>query len=647
MIRPLTPETLAYGLSTVSDPQVSPDGTRIVYALHTIDPPTKQSRCQVWLCGIDGGQPCPVTPAEECAGGARWSPDGTRIAVTSARARGSAIVVSTAGSAGTAQEITHHAQPIGDLAWSPDGRRVAYTTLYDPANPDEQTPPAGGAPPVRVTRRIDYKDDARGYLNDTRTHVFVVDVASGACYRVTTALVDHACPQWSPDGRWLTVQAPTQPETGARLLLIGVGSGEAQVISPDNCPIQQWAWSPTGDRVIYAGDPGHTFQPDYFLYDVASGTTRRLTDDLSSLPVAAAWGPPSQPVWLDERQVLVHSIRAGASGLEVIDIETGSIELVQRWQARHMGLSVDRAGRYVVQAQTTLTSTGEISVYDRETATTRTITAYGTPVLAAQPAAQWERFLVRRGEFTIEAWLLKPPDFDPDRRYPVILDVHGGPTADYGYGFMAHQQCLATHGFLVVYANPRGSSSYGRRFARQVIGDWGGEDYRDLMAVVDAVLERPYAAPERTGIFGFSYGGYMTAWTISQTHRFKAAVCGEPFFDLESAYGTSMNGHGGIAAHAGGAPHERREWYAAHSPSTFAHWTRTPTLIIQGEADEICPIGQAEQMFVTLKKAGCDVEFARYPGGSHMFFAFGPPEHRADFLARTLAWFKKHLGEPV
>ena len=646
-VRPqsFSPQLLAYGLTSPSDPQVSPDGTRIVYTLTSVDSDTKRPRSQIWLCSIDGSHPRLLTSPDEYVNGARWAPDGTQIACTAVRGDGSAIVVLMPDGAGGTREITRHAHMIGDLAWSPNGEEIAYTTLYDPQNPGEEERPDDAAPKVRVTRQLDYKQDGRGFLGDVRTHVFVVETANGVRRRVTADQVDHDASQWSPDGRWLAVHAPKAPGSGSHLILIDIDTGETRPVSPDACLIEQSAWSRSGDRIVYAGDPRHCFQLDYFVYDVTSGATQRITDELPSLPVAAQ-GTFSQPVWLSNQQMLIHTIRAGASQLELLDLGSGQTELVYRWQARCAGLSVDRSGRYVVQAQTSHTIISEISVYDRQTDRARTITAYGAPVLATHPAARWERLEVSRGEFTIEAWLLLPPDFDPGKRYPLILDVHGGPTANYGYWFMAHQQCLATNGFLVVYANPRGSSSYGGHFARQVLQDWGGEDYRDLLAVVDAVLERAYADAERTGIFGFSYGGYMTAWAISQSDRFQAAVCGEPFFDLESAYGTSVNGCG-IALHAGGPPHERREWYAVHSPSTFAHQTRTPTLILQGEADEICPIGQSEQMFVTLKQVCCEVELVCYPGGSHMFFAAGPPEHRADFLARTLAWFKRYLGEPV
>jgi dipeptidyl aminopeptidase/acylaminoacyl peptidase len=204
---------------------------------------------------------------------------------------------------------------------------------------------------------------------------------------------------------------------------------------------------------------------------------------------------------------------------------------------------------------------------------------------------------------------------------------------------------LAAGGFLVVFANPRGSGSYGRRFAGLVFGDWGGEDFQDLMAVVDAVLERPYADPDRMGIFGYSYGGYMTSWTIGHSDRFRAAVVGSPCFDLESQWGTSDIGYAWDDVQWGGPPSERAEWYRERSPSSFIHRARTPTLVIQGEADDRCAVGQGHQLYTALQDVGCVAELALYPGASHLFFVTPDwrPSQRADFLARTLGWFRDHL----
>ena len=649
MIRPLSPETLVYDLKAASEPQVSPDGRRILYALVGANRETKKVGSQLWWCGVDGSDPRQLTWGGERSGGGRWSPDGGQIAFVSDRVgekRSGLFLLPLDG--GEAREVTRHGRAIGDLAWSPDGRTLAYTTVFDPENPDETPLPEGAAPRVRVTRRLDYKQDNRGYLNDARPQVWVVDVASGERRMLTREPIDHNGPRWSPDGRAIAVQVPNRNGMCSQLGLVDVATGATELIGPEQGVVGVWSWSPTGERLLFGGEPERTWQLDWFLLDVASREVSRLTDDLPVLPDAGfpTVLPPSQPVWLDERRVLFHGLRAGASGLYALDVETGDVEQEHGWEATHTGCSVDAANRYVVQGKSSLSDIGEVSVYDRETGSATVVTALNAAVFGGAPPAAWERFEVRRDRFTTEVLLLKPPDFDPARRYPVILDVHGGPNSYHGHRFIPLQHLLATNGFLVVVPNPRGSGTYGREFTQQVIGDWGGEDYQDLMATVDAVLDRSDVDPDRLGIFGYSYGGYMTAWTIGQTDRFQAAVCGAPVFNLVSFYGTSDIGHAFGRLQWGGSPREVAEWCAARSPSTFAHRARTPTLIVHGEADDRCPIGQGEEMFVALCDAGCEVEFVRYPGGAHPFMSVGPPAHREDLLRRVLAWFTRHLGEP-
>jgi dipeptidyl aminopeptidase/acylaminoacyl peptidase len=641
---PLSPDILIYDLAGASDPQVSPDGARLLYTVGKTDAESKKALSQVWCARIDGSEPRQLTTGGERSNGARWSPDGKTIAFVSDRGKGRAIFLLPIDG-GEARELTRHAQAIGDLAWAPDGQTIAYTTSVDPANPDEKEPEPGAAPRVRVTRRIDYKQDNRGYLGDTRLQVFVVDAASGRRRQVTRAAVDHNHPQWSPDGRTIAVRIPNRNEMAEQLGLVDVASGETKLVGPVDGTVAAWSWSPEGDRIVFAGDTTNTWQSDFFVYDVARDEIRRITDDLRPLPDAGfrTVAPPSQPVWLDARHVLFHGFQAGSSGLFRLDVESGDVETVQRWEATHGAPSLDAAHRYAAQARSSLDEVGEILVHDLATDESRVVTRQNADLLAEHQPARWEKLSIERAGLIVEAWLLFPPDFDSTKRYPLVLDVHGGPNGHYGYAFNNVQQCLATNGFLVLFANPRGSSSYGRDFTQRVIHDWGGEDYRDLMALVDAVSGRPYVDRQRQGIYGYSYGGYMTAWTIGQTDRFKAAVCGAPCFDLESMYGTSDIGHSFGDLQWGGPPHANESWYRAHSPSTYAHRATTPTLIVHGEADDRCPIGQSEQMFVSLLKAGCDVEFARYPGASHLFLRGGPADHRADYLRRVLGWFQGHL----
>jgi len=639
MTKPLTPDVLAYGLVTAADPQVSPDGSRILYVVRSVDAETHRVGGVLWQCDIDGANAMVVPGLRQGARAARWSPDGKRIAYVARAEKGTGLYVAdgVATDAGSSQELTAHAGEIGDITWSPDGSQIAYITEYDPENPDETPLKPGAAPKVRVTRRMDYKMDGRGWLGDARDHIFVIGAKGGTRRRITTELVDHHAPKWSPDGQTIATTAGKIDGGRPNLVLVDVASGEAKRCGAKEEAVGVYAWSPKGDTIIQVGATGHTFENDFYLYDVKAGTRARLTQDNESVP--------SDAVWLDEGRVLVHAMWHGGSVLEILDVGTKKVERSALFEGRHAGMSVDRARRVVAQGRMSLESYGELCVYDLGKRELRTITSYSAAVLAERPAARWERFDVQR-DLTIEAWLLLPPDFDPKKRYPVILDTHGGPTANYGYGFMAHQQCFATNGFIVVYANPRGSDSYGPSFAREIILEWGNEDFKDYLAVCDELASRPYVDPDRMGIFGISYGGYMTSWAIGQTDRFKAAVCGEPMFDLESDWGTSDVSFNGLEIFGGGPPHARREWFDAHSPSSFAHRVTTPTLVFSGEADDRCPIGQSEQMFIALRKAGVETEFARYPGGSHMFFAFGHPDHRADWLARTLRWFTDHLAGP-
>jgi dipeptidyl aminopeptidase/acylaminoacyl peptidase len=634
----LDPDVLVYGTELPLDPQLSPDGTRVLYRLVIADREADEARSHLMTSAWDGSERRQLTDVGHLDVMGRWSPDGSQVAFVSDRAETQGIFVVPAGG-GEARELVRHRSPIAGLAWSPDGTRIAYTCRFDPANPDEAVEDRRGST-VRVARRRDYKLDGVGFIGEARSQVFVVDLATGGRRRLTGGPQDHALPRWSPDGRRLAAMAGAPFR--ARLALIDAESGRSVQVGPEGGQLPLWAWSPSGERLLLAADPGRSSQLDFYLYDVATGETSRLTDDpgvnphVGGLPVPQ---PPSMPVWLDERAVVFSGVRGGACGLYRLDCDSGQVEMIHGWRAVNLSVSADRSGRRFALAQSSLEQVIEIVTLDSETGQATAIAGSG------QGGASWERFDVSREGQKVEAWLLLPPGFDPSHRYPVVLDVHGGPNSWYGYGFVPHQQVLAAGGFLVVFANPRGSGSYGRRFASLVFRDWGGEDFRDLMAVVDAVLERPYVDPQRVGIFGYSYGGYMTSWAIGNTDRFCAAVVGAPCFDLESQWGTSDIGYAWDDVQWGGPPAERPDWFREHSPSTFVHRTRTPTLVLQGEADDRCPVGQGHQLYTALQEVGCTAELALYPGASHLFFVSldGRPSQRADFLARTLGWFHDHL----
>jgi len=643
----LTPEHAIYDLRTAATPRISPNGKRIAFVLGETSRETDKPSSHIWIIDPDGANARQLTRTGTSHSSPAWSPDGQTLAFVSQRdgAKPNAICLLPMDG-GEARELVRHRAMPGSLAWSPDGSTLACTLPVDPENPREEERAKDAPPPVRVVRRIDYKQDNRGFLNDTRMQVMLVSAENGEIRQLTREAVDHTEPQWSPDGRTIAAKVSNRNGMHSQLALVDVATGAVEVVGPEDGVLATWAWSWDGSFILFDGEDRNIAYTDYFRYDLASGERRRLTDDLpfsseSGFPTISS---PAQPVWLDDRIALVHGIEHGASGLWTIDSESGDVAEVVQWEATHAGLSTDLSANLIVQAWSSLEGTGELAVFDRAAGETRIITSFNEAFFAETPPAKWEAFSIQRGGEMIEAWLFMPHDFDPTGSYPVVLDVHGGPHGNYGYSFNLGAQVMADAGMLVVASNPRGSGTYGRHFANLVRGDWGGEDWLDLLAVLDEVLERPYADADRTGIYGYSYGGYMTSWAIGQTDRFKAAVCGAPVFDMESFYGTSDIGHDFGEEQWGGTPQERMAWMIERSPATYAHKAKTPTLIVHGEADERCPIGQGEQMFVALKKTGVDVEFVRYPGGSHLMLRGGPVSHRIDYYTRVSDWLRKYLA---
>lgn len=642
----LTPHQIIYDIVTAGDPQISPDGKRLLFTKSWAEPNEVDSLSALWIADADGANQQLFTGEGKRSSQARWSPDGMRVAFVSNRgAYGSAVFVIPADG-GEATELARHRGGIGGLVWSPDGTTLAYTASFDPDDPDGKGPNENIAPKVRVVRRSDYKQDVRGFLNDVRQQIWLVDADGRGKRKLTSELVDFETPQWSPDGKTIAAKIPLRNQMGGQLALIDSTTGQVTRIGPDEGSLGIWSWSPDGTKILCAGDTRPTWQYDFFLYDVAAGTIERLTEDLPVQPDAgfANVSPPSQPVWFDDRTVLFHATRAGSSGLYRFDIETAELQVVQDFDAVHAGLAFDRTNGMVYQSASGFDGTGRIVQIKLASGAVKNIIDPNAVFFADISLPEWEKFTVRRGKYDIDAWLLKPVDFDPAQRYPLVIDIHGGPNSWYGPAFSNVQQALASAGFAVVFSNPRGSGSYGREFTQQVLRDWGGEDYLDLMAVVDKTIEQPWIDRERLGVYGYSYGGFMTSWIIGHTDRFDGAVIGAPVVDLVSFYGTADIGYFFGPEQMGGRPDENPEEYRFRSPITYLTKDRKipPVLILHGEADERVPIGQGEQLFMTLQQNGAEVEFVRYPDGSHSSLTrIGYPAHRKDFLERLVGWMER------
>lgn len=631
------PKDILFGLKTAVDPQLSPDGEWVVYGVGSIDAEKAKRGSQLWLSKRDGSELRQLTHQGTNNSGARWSQDGSAIAFVSNRDTDLALfVLDRAG--GDPRKLVTHRNGIATIEWSPDGGKIAYTVVIDPESPDTEKVDKEAPAPIKVSKRIDDRFDTRGWLGDKRAQIAVYDLASSEEKLLTSDPYDHGMPRWSPDGKQLAITHNTGTGMFAKLEVIDVASGDIRELMEGNGSLGGYSWSADGEKLLVTADLDFEQNGQLYLVDVKTGGRDKLTD-LQESPGS------SHPVWIDDRRALYAMDFKARSGIYAFDVETREVTELKRADGQAQSFSADASARYVAQVVNTFDQSGEVEIFDRETGESTAITSLNKELLEQFPPAQWERIAVERNGYEIEGWIAKPADFDPAKRYPMVLDIHGGPNGAYFPAWNSVQQIQAGNDIVVLFSNPRGSSTYGGAFTRAVTKDWGGEDYLDLMAITDAAIELPYIDAERIGVYGYSYGGYMSSWVIGHTDRFKAAAIGAPAVDLLSMFGTSDISWFWGAYQWGGDPWDQFDWYVERSPITHAHKATTPSLILQAEGDIRCPIGQGEMLFAVLQKQGIESEFVRYPGGDHLFFRSGEPTYSVDFHERIVAWFKKHLGD--
>ena len=340
--------------------------------------------------------------------------------------------------------------------------------------------------------------------------------------------------------------------------------------------------------------------------------------------------------WTDDGRILFQGDSKGESFVCQVQATGGPVEPIAGGGVEMERMVVDAENSTAAVRVLPQSSLSNVSTVDLATGEMTRVTDYNEAYFGQHPSGVMEKFTITRSGFDVESRLILPPDFDESQRYPLVLDIHGGPQGRFTDAFRLDHQVLATAGYLVLGVNPRGSSSYGNDFAEAVFQDWGGEDYRDIMDAVDEVCSRVYVDETRLGVGGFSYGGYMSAWIVGHETRFKAAVVGAPCTNLVSLYGTSDEGVSFGDPHFGGPASENMAAFIERSPITYTGAVETPVLLMHGEADTTCPIGQSEEYFVALKRLGKNVEFVRFPGCNHFFRTSGAPRMRQEYLERSL-----------
>jgi dipeptidyl aminopeptidase/acylaminoacyl peptidase len=639
-------------------PRVSPDGSQVAFVVTRVDAETNRYRGQVWVAPFDGSRPAePFTSGEHADGNPAWSPDGRRLAFTSQRGTDDAkkvtLHVAPVGSGGETVTLATFSEAVTHLSWSPDGRHLAFVTRVRDADYDVDDPKR--RPPRRVTRFFSRLDN-EGWTFDRPNHVFVIrSDGSGGAIDVTPGEFQFSAPAWSPDSRTLAFSGAAHDtwdlDLALDLFTTVLGDGDPVPLTKQTGIYAYPAWSTLGGAVAMLGhdESRNTPQnPRLGIVDLASGQHRWVGTSLDR--GFAPYGEARPPIWDDgallvtvEDRGNVHLFRVAADGGSDPELVVGGDRCVNHF---------DYAGGTLAFSASTVDRPSEVFVVrDGEERRLSFVTDGFVERVTPRPAA---RFTATSTDgVDVDAWVLTPPGYDPSRRYPALLNIHGGPFLQYGNRFFDEAQLQASAGFVVLLSNPRGSSGREETWAQAISGPkhtytpgrgWGSVDYNDVMAVVDEALRRfPFIDPERLGVLGGSYGGYMTSWIVGHTNRFKAACSERAVNNLASEDWTSDIATG-FRFDFGGTWYDEPDEYRRMSPITYVRDIETPLLIIHSEDDLRCPIEQAEQMFVSLRLLGKEVEFYRFPAEGHELSRSGAPVHRIQRAELILDFFTKHLS---
>jgi dipeptidyl aminopeptidase/acylaminoacyl peptidase len=637
-----------FELGEVSDPKISPKGDWIAYAVARRDLEKDKSASRIWMVPAKGGQAVAMTAEGESSSTPRWSPDGGHLAFLSARNGKPAQIWILNRNGGEAVQVTDTAQPVRDFAWSPDSSRLLLV-LQDP-KPEEVAAKEQGEnhgkkiPGPWVIDREFFKTDYVGYLDRRRTHIYVQDLAGGEPVQLTFGDYDDTDPAWSPDGARIAFVSnrSATPDLNENTDIWVVSSqpsaaGETPLTritanpGADDMP----AWSPDGKRIAHRSvtrpETMYYSTPHLAVSNAAGGGSRVLTESLDRVIFEPEFSRDGRFIHflLEDggEQFLARMSPAGG------DVErlVGGRNVVYGYDEGPNG------GIALLISQPHLPN--EVFMLQDGNLAQRSFTNREVLADVALGEVVEVRFESEAG-VTIEGFIVKPPGFEEGRKYPTILNIHGGPQSQYDFSFNTEAQLMAGGGFVSVLPNPRGSTGYGREFCLAIWQDWGGPDYLDVMAAVDDAVERGWADPDRLGVMGWSYGGMLTNHIITRTGRFKAAATGASATLYAANYGHDMYVRWWEQELGFPWEPEARAHYERMSPFNKVQNVTTPTLVLGGEIDWNVPIINSEQLYLALKRLGVETQLVVYPGEYH---GIDTPTHRQDLYQRYLDWFAERL----
>jgi dipeptidyl aminopeptidase/acylaminoacyl peptidase len=635
-------------MESLGNPSISPDGRSVIFSRTWIDKVDDRSASNLWITDIEGKRVRELTAGNWRDSSPAWSPDGRKIAFLSDRDGTSQLHVMWLDTREVAQ-LTHLQTTPGELAWSPDGKRLAFTAFLADEKPilSVKLParPRGAkwADPAVLIDRLSWRSDGRGPLPKGHSHVFVVDAELGGTPRqVTSGDYSHDGPEWSADGRTLFVSAIRKPDAeyldgDSEIYAIDLETLEVRALTDRKGPDRGPVVSPDGRLVAYTGydDKNYTSHlSSLYLMNADGGGKKLLAGDLPNSPSNVFWAPDSSGVYflMAER---------GESNAHFVTV-AGKVGRVTSGVHNLTGLTASKSGQAAAVVSTFHRPGVLVTFPLARPQKLQTLVDVNADVLAGVRLGEVEELWYKSADgWDVQGWLVKPAEFDPAKKYPLLLYIHGGPWSMYSVAFNWDWQNFAAHGYAVLYTNPRGSTGYGQDFVNGIQHAYPGKDYDDLMAGVDAALAKGFVDKDNLFVCGGSGGGVLTAWIVGHTDRFRAAVSMRPVIDWHSFVGTT-DGHTWYRQFKK-YPWEDPLEYAERSPLHYVANVTTPTMVMTGEADLRTPIGQSEEYYRALKLLKKETLLVRMPDEYH---GWRRPSHRLLQQLYLRAWFEKYRVHP-
>jgi len=632
-------------MESVSATSISPDGRQIVFAREWIDQMKDQSRTNLWLVDVESGRVRELTRGNWRDSGPVWSPDSKRIAFLSDRDGTSQVNVAYMDTGEVAQ-LTHVQRAAAGLRWSPDGKLLAFTqTLPDeePAVKIELPKRPRGAEWAKgptVVDRISWARDGTGPVEKGYTQVFTVDaVVGGTPRQITDGKFNHNDPDWSADGSKLFVSGIRKPDAeylngDSEIYAIDLKTLAAAPLTDRKGPDSNPTVSPDGKWIAYTGSDDKNFTShlaSLYLMDSGGGGKKLLAGNLLSSPGEIAWAADNSGVYYT----------VGEKGSTTVYFTSASGQTKKITDGVHMlnGVSIASNGQ-AAAIRTSPLEPGYVATFSVRSSSPafKKLVDVNEDVIAGRTlGAVEEIWYPSKDGLKIQGWIVKPANFQPGKKYPLVLFIHGGPWSMYDVGFNWSFQNFAANGYAVLYTNPRGSTGYGQEFVNGIQFSYPGKDYDDLMAGVDAAIAKGYVDERNMFVCGGSGGGLLTAWIVGQTNRFAAAVAMRPVIDWVSFVGVTDSG--GWYRQFQKFPWEDPTDHLKRSPLTYVGNVTTPTMVMTGEADLRTPIGQSEEFYKALKMQKKETVLVRMPDEFH---GWRRPSHRLMQQLYLLAWFDKH-----